>query len=62
VEKILRNYVNGITKESKEMRRQAAMGLAELAPFYANADEKLFVDTIRQIGVQLAEERDSKAW
>jgi len=60
VEKILRNYVNGITKESKEMRRQAAMGLAELAPFYANADEKLFVDTIRQIGVQLAEERDSE--
>ena len=60
MEKILRNYVNGITKESKEMRRQAAMGLAELAPFYANADEKLFVDTIRQIGVQLAEERDSE--
>ena len=60
VEKILRNYVGGINKESKEIRRQAAMGLAELAPFYANADEKLFVDTIRQIGVQLAEERDSE--
>jgi hypothetical protein len=60
VEKILRNYVNGINKESKEIRRQAAMGLAELAPLYANADEKLFVDTIRQIGVQLAEERDSE--
>jgi hypothetical protein len=42
------------------MRRQAAMGLAELAPLYANSDEKLFVDTIRQIGVQLAEERDSE--
>jgi len=60
VENILRNYVTGITKESKEMRRQTAMGLAELAPIYANVDEKLFVDTIRQIGVQLAEERDSE--
>ncbi len=60
VENILRNYVNGINKESNEVRRQTAMGLAELAPFYANADEKLFVDTIRQIGVQLAEERDSE--
>ncbi len=57
---ILRNYVTGITKESKEMRRQRAMGLAELAPIYASVDEKLFVDTIRQIGVQLAEERDSE--
>ena len=52
--------MTGINKESAEIRRQAAMGLAELAPFYANADEKLFVDTIRQIGVQLAEERDSE--
>jgi hypothetical protein len=60
VEKILRNYVTGINKESTEIRRQAAMGLAELAPFYANADEKFFVETIRQIGVQLAEERDSE--
>jgi len=60
VENILRNYVTGITKESKEMRRQTAMGLAELAPIYASVDEKLFVDTIRQIGVQLAEERDSE--
>jgi len=60
VEKILRNYLAGISKEKKEVRRQTAMGLAELAPLYAAADEKLFVDTIRQIGVQLAEERDSE--
>jgi hypothetical protein len=60
VENILRNYVKGITKESKEVRRQTAMGLAELAGLYAAGDEKLFVDTIRQIGVQLAEERDSE--
>jgi hypothetical protein len=60
VERILRNYVTGINKQSTEIRRQAAMGLAELAPFYANADEKFFVETIRQIGVQLAEERDSE--
>jgi len=60
VEKILRNYVTGISKQSAEIRRQAAMGLARLATFYANADEKFFVETIRQIGVQLAEERDSE--
>ncbi len=60
VEKILHNYVAGINKESKEVRRQAATGLAEFAPFYANADEKLFLDTIRQTGVQLAQERDSE--
>jgi hypothetical protein len=59
-ETILRNYVSGITKESREVRRQTAMGLAELAPLYAAGDERLFVDTIRQIGVQLAEERDSE--
>ena len=42
------------------MRRQTAMGLVELAPLYASGEERLFVDTIRQIGVQLAAERDSE--
>lgn len=60
VDRILRNYATGINKESKDVRRQAAMGLAELAPLYASADEKLFVDTIRHTGVQLAEETDSE--
>jgi hypothetical protein len=60
VEKILRNYVNGISKESREVRRHTSMGIVELAPLYAGGEERLFVDTIRQIGVQLAEETDSE--
>jgi hypothetical protein len=59
-QKILLNYANCITSESNDVRRHAAMGLAELAPLYANGDEKVLVDTIRQVGVQLAEERDSE--
>jgi hypothetical protein len=59
-EKILRNYVSGITRESREVRRYTASGIAELAPLYASCDEKLFVDTIRVIGVQLAQETDSE--
>jgi hypothetical protein len=59
-EKILRNYANCVTSKSNEVRRHAAMGLAELAAVYANGDEKLLVDVIRLVGVQLAEERDSE--
>jgi hypothetical protein len=36
------------------------MGLSELAGLYAKNDEKLLVETIRKVGVQLAEERDSE--
>jgi hypothetical protein len=59
-ESLLRNYAKCITNKANEPRRQAAMGLAELAPLYAKADEKLFIETIRQVGVQLAEETDSE--
>jgi hypothetical protein len=58
--KVLENYAKGITNKNNEPRRQTAMGLAELAPLYAKCDEKLFIDTIRQVGVQLAEETDSE--
>ncbi|MGH9713893.1 MAG: hypothetical protein ACRD5M_11410 [Candidatus Acidiferrales bacterium] len=58
--KILRNYASCITNKSDEPRRQAATGLAELAAFYAKNDEKLFLEVIRQVGLQLAEERDSE--
>jgi hypothetical protein len=34
------------------------MGLAELASVYANSSEKLLVETIRQVGIQLAEEKE----
>jgi hypothetical protein len=57
---ILRNYASCITNKANQPRRQAAMGLAELAPLYANTDERLLMDVIRQIGVQLPEENDSE--
>jgi hypothetical protein len=59
-EGILSNYANGITKDSNEIRRQTAMGIAELASLYAEGDEKLLIATIRQVGMQLAQERDSE--
>jgi hypothetical protein len=59
-EKILRNYANCITNKSNEPRRQAASGLAELASLYAKCEERFFIDVIRQVGLQLAEERDSE--
>src|SRR5580700_2021248 len=59
-EKVLTNYANCITHKSAETRRQAAMGLAELASTYAKLDERLLLSTIRLVGVQLAEERDSE--
>ena len=57
---ILRNYAKCITNKSPEQRRQTAMGLSELANLYAKIEERLLVETIRQVGVQLAEERDSE--
>ncbi len=59
-ERVLTNYANCITHKSAETRRQTAMGLAELASTYANQDERLLLGTIRLVGVQLAEERDSE--
>ncbi|MGH9716310.1 MAG: hypothetical protein ACRD4R_06250 [Candidatus Acidiferrales bacterium] len=57
---ILRNYANCLESKSTEARKQTALGLAELTPIYAEHDEKLLTDTIRQVGVRLAEERDSE--
>jgi len=59
-EKLLQNYAKGIHNKAAEAKRQTAMGMAEMAPLYAACDEKLFADTIRQVGVQLAEESDSE--
>jgi hypothetical protein len=59
-EKVLTNYASCITHKSAETRRQCAMGLAELASTYAKQDERLLLSTIRLVGVQLAEERDSE--
>jgi hypothetical protein len=59
-EKVLVNYANCITSKSPATRRQTATGLAELAATYAKCDERLLLSTIRQVGVQLAEEQDSE--
>jgi hypothetical protein len=59
-EKILTHYASGIKNKNAEARRQTAMGLAELAGLYAKANEQIFMDTIRQVGLQLAEEKDSE--
>ena len=59
-ENTLRNYANCITNKSPEQRRQTSMGISELAGLYAKSDERLLVETIRKVGVQLAEERDSE--
>ena len=59
-EKVLTHYASFVTDKSPDHRRQAAMGLAELASVYANSDEKLFVETIRQVGLQVGEEKDGE--
>jgi hypothetical protein len=59
-EKVLTNYANCITSKSSATRRQTATGLAELAATYSKCDERLLLSTIRQVGVQLAEEQDSE--
>ena len=59
-EKVLTNYANCITSKSSATRRQTATGLAELAATYSKFDDRLLLSTIRQVGVQLAEEQDSE--
>jgi hypothetical protein len=58
-DKILRNFASCINDKVPDHRRQTAMGLAELAAMYADRDEKLLTETIRTVGLQLAEEKDS---
>ena len=60
VDKILRNYASCIQSKEAEGRRQTALGLAELAGFYAKSEEGLFTDTIGLVGRQLAQETDSQ--
>ncbi len=59
-EKVLTNYANCVTNKAQETRRQTSMGLAELAATFAKCDERLLMNTIRMVGIQLAEERDSE--
>ncbi len=57
-DRILNRYAGFVTNSTGEKRRQAAMGLAELAPVYAAGPERLLSETIREVGVRLAEESD----
>jgi len=57
-DKILRNYAECLKSKNHEARRQTAMGLAELAGLYAKISEGLLTETIREIGLELAEEKD----
>jgi len=57
-EEILRNYAECLKSKNHEARRQTAMGLAELAGVYAKISERLLADTIREIGLELVEEKD----
>ncbi|MGH9686321.1 MAG: hypothetical protein ACRD5K_04420 [Candidatus Acidiferrales bacterium] len=59
-ESILKNYASCIHNKNEEARKQTALGLAELAPMYAESDEKIFSETIREVGLQLAAERNSE--
>lgn len=56
--KILSQYAGCIATDSVQARRQVAMGLAELAPLYADSDERILIESVRLAGVQLAEEHD----
>ena len=59
-ETTLTNYASCIDMKSPESRRLTATGLAELAPLYAQCNERVLVDTVRRVGVQLASETDSQ--
>jgi hypothetical protein len=59
-EKVLSRYAGCLTDKSSEARRQATIGIAELAPVYAKSDEKLFLSTMRELGLRLVDETDSE--
>lgn len=60
-EKILQNYATCITSGEFETRREAARGISELASAYADSSERLLLETIRTVGVQIASERNPEA-
>ena len=59
-ENVLRRYSACLSDKSAEARRQTAIGIAEIAPMYAKSDEKLFMSTMREVGLRLVDETDSE--
>jgi hypothetical protein len=57
---ILENYANCIHSTNIEARRAVAHGIAELASLYGGFEDKLFVSTIREVGLALSDENDSE--
>lgn len=60
-EKILQNYASCLASEDSESRAEAARGIAEMASAYAASSERLLLDTIRAVGVQMAGEANPEA-
>jgi len=55
---ILINYVSCIGESQDDARRTTAMGLADLAEFYASGDGGVLMEAVRRVGIQLAQESD----
>ena len=55
---ILENYAKCIRNEATEARRAIAMGIVELAGDYGDCEERVFLGVIREVGLQLSEEKN----
>lgn len=56
-QEILENYAKCIRNEKPEARRAIAMGIVELAGHYGDCEERVFLGVIREVGLQLSEEK-----
>jgi hypothetical protein len=56
--KVLRNYTSCINGANAGARRTTATGLADLADLYAATDERLLMETLREVGLCLSQEQD----
>lgn len=57
-QQVLNNYASCITREDENVRRTVAAGLTELAPLFASGDERSLINVVREVGVQLAQEKN----
>ena len=55
---ILVSYANCISNSEQNARRATAIGLSDLADLYAVGDGSVLIHALRQVGTQLAAERD----
>jgi hypothetical protein len=58
--RVLQTYASCIAHEDAQARRKTAAGLSEFAQLYASRDPALLLEAIRQVGAQLALERDAE--